>query len=231
ELAVVLCVDGADLGAGENLDALLFERLARQRRDFGVLDGKDLRQYFDDGHVRAQGAEERGELDADRARADHQQRLRNPVRYHRLEIGPDQLLVRLDPGQYPRARAGREDDVLGLIRTRTERALRRIVPRLHRDLAGRVDRRLAPDHLHLVLLHQEAAAVVEPFRNGARALHDRFRVVADFFGREPVVLRVLEIVENLGRAQQRLGRNAAPIQADATEVIALDDSRLESELR
>jgi hypothetical protein len=41
---------------------------------------------------------------------------------------------------------------------------------------------------------------------------------------------VLHGVENLGRAQQRLGRDAAPVEADAAEMLALDDCRLEAEL-
>src|SRR3546814_5077280 len=59
----------------------------------------------------AEGAEEGGELDADGAGADHQQRLRHHVRHHGLEVSPDQLLVRLDARQRARPRAGRQDDV------------------------------------------------------------------------------------------------------------------------
>ena len=50
-------------------------------------------------------------------------------------------------------------------------------------------------------------------------------------GREPVVLGVLHVVEDLRRAQQRLGRDAAPVRADAAEEVALDDRGLEAELR
>ncbi len=158
--------------------------------------------------------------------------LRHALRHHGLEIGPDQLLVGLDAGQHARPRAGRDDDVLGLIRARPERAFRRLaLAGLHRDLAGRVDRRLAPDHRDLVLLHQEADAVVEPLRHGARALHDGGRVERHLAGGEAVVLGVLHVVEDFGRAQQRLGRNAAPVQADAAEIVALDDRGLEAELR
>ena len=39
------------------------------------------------------------------------------------------------------------------------------------------------------------------------------------------------MVEDLGRAQQRLGRDAAPVEADAAEVLALDDRGLEAKLR
>ena len=230
--AVGLLVELRHLGAGHDLDALLLEALAREGRDLGVLDRQDLRQHLDHGHLGADRAIERGELDADGAGADHQQRLRHAVRHHRLEIGPDQLLVGLEARQHARPRAGGDDDVLGLIGAGRQRALRRFaLRRLHRDLAGRVDRRLAPDHRDLVLLHQEADAVVEPLRHAARALDDLRGVEADIVGRQAVILGVLHVVVDLRRAQQRLGRDAAPVEADAAEIIALDDRGLEAELR
>ena len=229
--AVGFLVELHHLGVGVDLDALLLEALARKRLNLVVLDRQDLRQHFDHRHLGAERAEERGELDADGAGADHQQRFRNGRRHHGLEIGPDQFLVGLQAGQHARPRAGGDDDVLGLIGARAERALRRLALRgLHGHLAGRVDDGLAPDDRHFVLLHQEADAVVEPLGDGARALDHGGRVVADIVGFEPIILGVLHVVENLGRAQQRLGRDAAPVQADAAEIIALDDGRLEAEL-
>ena len=122
--------------------------------------------------------------------------------------------------------------MLGLIAAGAERALGRLaLASLDGDLAGRVDHRLAPDHGDLVLLHQEADAVVEPFRHRARALDHGGRIEADLLDREPVVLGVLQVVEDLGRAQQRLGRDAAPVEADAAQIFALDDRGLEAELR
>ena len=58
----------------------------------------------------------------------------------------------------------------------------------------------------------------------------RLGVEADLLGRQAVVLGVLQVVEDLGRAQQRLGRDAAPVEADAAQVVALHDRRLEAEL-
>src|ERR1043166_9063669 len=229
--AVALLVELGDLGAGHDLDALLLERLAGEGGDLGILHREYLRQHLDDGHLRAERAEERGELDADRARTDHQQRLRHAVRHHRLEIGPHQFLVGLDAGQHARTRAGRDDDVLRLIGPGAERALGPLALRLHGDLAGRIDRRVAPDHGDLVLAHQKADAVVEALRYRTRALDHRLRVVADLLGREAVVLRVLHVVKDFRRAQQRLGRDAAPVEADAPEIIALDDCGFETELR
>ena len=112
--------------------------------------------------------------------------------------------------------------------------------RLHRllrrlgddDLVGFRELRLAPDDVDLVLLHQEADAVVHALGYAARALDDRLDIGRHLaFDLEAVVLGVLGIMEHLGRAQQRLGRDAAPVGADAGEMLALDDRRLQPELR
>jgi hypothetical protein len=206
--------------------------LAGEGGDLLVLHGQDLRQHLHHRDLGAQRAEERGELDADRPRADHQQRLGDRGGRHRLEVGPDELLVGLDARQHPRARARGDDDVFGLIAARRQHALGRLaLGGLDRDPAGSVDDGLAPDHRDLVLLHQEGDAGVEPSRHLARALNHRLGVVADLLRGEPVVLGVLELMEHLGRAQQRLGGDAAPVEADAAQVVALDDRRLEAELR
>src|SRR5690606_27081816 len=47
---------------------------------------------------------------------------------------------------------------------------------------------------------------------------------------EAVLLGVFGVMEDLGRAQQGLGRDTAPIQADAAQVLALYDRGFEAEL-
>jgi hypothetical protein len=76
-----------------------------------------------------------------------------------------------------------------------------------------------------------ADAVIEALRHRARALHHRIRVIGDVVGGQAVVLGVLHVVIDFRRAQQRLGRDAPPVEADAAEIGALDDRRLEAELR
>src|ERR1700733_877025 len=120
--AIAGLVELGDLGAGVNFDALLLETFAREGGDLGIFGGKDLRQHLDHRHLRSEGAVERSELDADGAGADHQQRFRHLIRHHRLEIRPDEFLVRLEPGQNPWTRAGGDDDVFGLIGAGPERA-------------------------------------------------------------------------------------------------------------
>lgn len=68
--AVGLLVEPGDLRAGEDFHALLLELLARERGNLRILGRQDLRQHLDHGHLRAHGAVEGSELDADRAGAD-----------------------------------------------------------------------------------------------------------------------------------------------------------------
>ena len=49
-------------------------------------------------------------------------------------------------------------------------------------------------------------------------------------GRQAEVAGILHQVHDLGTAQQRLGRDAAPVEADAAQVLALDDGGLHAEL-
>ena len=52
-----------------------------------------------------------------------------------------------------------------------------------------------------------------------------------FSAAEAELVEPVHQVPNLGRAQQRLGRDAAPVEADAAEMLALDDGGLHAELR
>jgi hypothetical protein len=93
------------------------------------------------------------------------------------------------------------------------------------------DAPLSHVHRDLVLLHQVRDALIELLGDAARALHHRGEVGADALRGEAIVLRMLHVVEDLGRTQQRLGRDAPPVEADAAQQLALHDCGLEAELR
>ena len=238
--SVRFLLDFCHFGRGKDFNPLLFKPLARISRDFRVLDGQNLRQHFDDSHLGAHGPIKGSEFDSDRARTHDDQALRKPVWDHGFEIGPDEPTVGLDARQHARPRAGRDDNVLGPIGAGPENALGDLSLRLHRrlfrgvdeNLARLGDRRLAPDHIDLVLLEQKTDAAIQLARHGARALDDSGRIEADLaIDGEAIVLGVVQVMEDFRRAQQRLGRNAAPVEADAAEMLALDDSGPEAELR
>ena len=149
------------------------------------------------------------ELDAYGAGANDEQATRDLVGHHGLAVSPDELAIRLEPGLREGARpcAGGEDDMLGGVGLA-----------LHFHLRGFVafgELGEAFDNVDFVLLHQELDALGELARDAARALDDRVEIEADL-GLEPVGLGVLCVVIDLGRAQQRFGRDAAPVKANAT---------------
>src|SRR5215510_13482547 len=222
--AVAFLVQLRDLCVGVDFDSLLLETLACKGLDLMILDRQNLRQHFNHRDLGPERAEERSEFDADRAGADHQQRLGHPIRHHGLEIGPHKLLVGLKPRQHARARSCGTSDVLGLLAAGSQCAFRRFALRsLDRDLAWRIDRSFAPDHRDLVFLHQESDAIVEAFGYRARPRYHAFGVVADIVGLQAIIFCVLEIVEDLRGAKQSLGGDAAPIETDTAKVLALDN--------
>jgi hypothetical protein len=124
-----------------------------------------------------------------------------------------------------RARAGGDDDVLsGEVRILPVRA-----GDAKLAFAGQLP--LAHHDRDFVFLHQVHDALVELFRHRAAARDDLGDVKRRFFVAEAVGVGVGHVMEHFGRAQQRLGRDAAPVEADAAKQLALDDRGLEAELR
>ena len=101
----------------------------------------------------------------------------------------------------------------------------------HHDFTGLGDLRLAPDDLNLVLFQQTIHTHVEPTRHAPRPRHNFRRIESDILRRQAVIFGMLHVVINLSRTQQRLGGDTAPIEADTTDVFALDDGGFETELR
>src|SRR5690606_25961277 len=87
-------VDLGNLGVGQDRDAALFEALAGEAGDFGVLDGHNLGQQLDDGHLSAQRAVEGRELNANGAGAHDGNGFGHFRGFQGLEISPDLLAVR-----------------------------------------------------------------------------------------------------------------------------------------
>src|SRR5690606_21984496 len=86
-------------------------------------------------------------------------------------------------------------------------------------------------HFDLVLLHQVADPGVELGGHLARALDHLSEIERGAGDGKAVVAEMAEGLEHLAGLQQRLGRDAPPVQADAAEGVALDDGGLHAELR
>ena len=221
---IALAVQLLDRGLFHDRHALLDELLPGECADLGILDGQDAVHDLDDGRLGAKRVEEAGEFDADGARSDDQQLFRHVRRDQRVLVVPDQLAVRLQPRQLARPRAGGQDDgfrgdLLGPL----------VGLDGHAAFAGQLG--LPHDDRHLVLLEQVADAAGQLLGDAARPLHDRIQVIADAVGLQPEFFGAMHQVVHLGGPQHGLGRDAAPVQADAAQMLAFDTGHLEAQLR
>ena len=207
-----------------DLDALFLEALAGESGDLFVLDRQDAVEHFDDRHLGAHVAVEAGEFHADRAGADDQKRFRDRLRDHRFLVGPYQLAVGFEPGQRAGPRAGRQHDM-----RRREIGHGFAVLR-DGNFAFTGEPGLAIEHGDLVLAHQMPDAVRQLLGDRTRAGDDLLRVVADVFRGKAELVEVMQEMMDFGSAQQRLSRDAAPVQADSAQLVALDESCFHAEL-
>jgi hypothetical protein len=89
---------------------------------------------------------------------------------------------------------------------------------------------VAVEHGDLVLLQQMGDAARQLSGDVAAALHHLLQIEAHILGAEAVGVGMAQQMADLGGAQQGLGRDAAPIEADAAEMLALHHGRLQAEL-
>ena len=208
----------------QDLHPLLFELFFGEGRDVLVLDRKHAIHHLDDRRVGAQSVVKAREFNADGARSNDQQLLRHPRRHQSVAVGPDQIAVGLQPRQLTRPRAGGDDDVFGGQR------LGALVG-FDLDLAFARELGLAHDRGDFVLFKQALDAAIHLRRDAARALDDGVEIKADVARRQTEFLGAVHLVIDLGRAQQRLRRDAAPVQTNPAQIFALDTGHLEPQLR
>ncbi len=84
--------------------------------------------------------------------------------------------------------------------------------------------------MDLVLLHEIGNAIRQTIGYFAAPLDHLGEVEADIVGGKPELRGVAHLTIKLRGAEQRLGGDAPPVEADAAEMLALDDCRLEAEL-
>src|SRR5690625_1637906 len=228
-----LGVDLLHLGRGHRLDALLLEGAGELFGDILILNRHDAIHQLDDGYFRAHVVVEVAKLDTDCAGAANDETLRRRLLEHGFAVRDDFLAVDRQGRDLPRARTGGNDDMLGADLTLFADLLAvHVLGRLDRDLAFAGDTCAAVDDVDLVLLHQELDALVHLARHVAASLDDLVKLGRNLTLKlESVRIQIARVFKHFGATQQRLGRDTADVQADAAQLILLDDRCLETEMR
>ncbi len=214
--------------ASVHVDSAFLEEAGQLFGHVFVLYRGDARQELDNGHLSPEGAEERAEFKAHRARADDHERPGHISDGENLNVRQD-AVVRGEAGQHLGLGAGGQNHVL----------------RPHvADLAA------CPCHIHcvraalrragqaakalntrdLVLFDQEVEALGVLGDDGVLALEHRLPVERRRNRRgvakaDAEVGGVPQVVPYLGIEEQRLGGNAAPVQAGAAQLVGLFNQR------
>ena len=195
---------------------MLPEGALEQAADLFVLDRYQARHQLDDGHLRPVGAPQVGELDTDGAAAYDDRPKRHVAQIQGLAASDDHLAVHRHGRQLSGPGAGGHDYVGG--------SQGAAVVDLHGAKAGQPAG--ASHVLHVVLLEQEADSGGEPLDHLPAAVDRLAEVVGNVFGGDAELLAVSDQVDDLGVPEERLAGNAAPVEADAADLLTLDDGGL-----
>jgi hypothetical protein len=216
--------DRLDLRADEDVDAEVLVLLRDLLRDIRVLVRERAVEELDDRDLHAVVRQDVRELHADRAGADDDDRAGQVAREDLLLVGDD-VLAQRDAGEQAHGGAGRDDDVV------EGDLFGRAVRLRHRDRLGARERPAALVLGDLVLLHQVVDALDAPVGDDARAVERRAEVGGELARDAEEVGLVLQGVHDLGVLQERLGGDAADVEAHTAPVLLFDDRDGLTELR
>ena len=210
---------GAEPGGGPEADAALAEGPLQRLGGGRVLGGDQAGQCLHDRDVGAEGSPHAGELRTDDTPAEHDDGGGHALQAQRVLGGQDLLPVDLQAGQRPGVGAGGQHEVGAGVGGAVDG-----------DLAGPGHRAGALDDGDPAPLHQAGEALEEPRDHAVLVGVDAGHVDALERGADAEALRVARGVGDLGGVQQRLGGDAADVQAGAAHLVLLHQADLEAEL-
>ena len=211
------------------LDALAGQHAFERLGDFPIHAAKDFRQVFDDGDLGAEAAPDGAQFQADNAAADNDHGFWYPGKGQRAGGRNNRLLVDIDfdARHAGNIGAGGDNDVFSLDRPGFS------VFAGDRNLAGLDDPAGTVECGDLVLFHQEGDAIDIGFHHRILVRHHRLEIEFRFQAVDAERRKsVAGFVIHFRGVQQRLGRDAADIEAGAAKGGAFFDNRhLQPKLR
>ncbi len=213
-------LDALERRAGAEVDLALAEGPLEGLGGRLVLDRDEPGERLDDGDLGAEAGPHAGELAADDAAAEHDHRRGHAVEAQGVLGGEHPLAVDLEAGQGLGVGAGGEHDVAA-----------RVGRVADGDGARSGEPALALDHGDAARLDQPGEALEEPGDDPVLVGVDAGHVDAVEGGVDAELRGLAGRVGDLGGVQQRLGRDAADVEAGAAEIALLDQSHRQPELR
>ncbi len=211
-------VDAGELRADLVVDLPLAELPLELLGEELVLVGHQVGQGLDDRDLGAEAAPHARELDADDAAAEHDHAVGHVVEVDRLGRGQHPA-AELEPGQRLGVRAGGQHDVAAGVALPVDL-----------DGVGADERAVAVDHGDLAGLHQSLQALVELADDAVLVGVDAAHVDARQRALDADLLTLAGVVGDLGGVQQRLGGDAAAVQAGTAQLVLLDEGHREAQL-
>ncbi len=205
----------AELGGDPALAELSLDLLG----ELLVLERQQVGERLDDRDVGAERPPDARELDADDAATEHDDRTRHVVEGEGVVAGDDAGAVDLKTWQRLGHRSGGQDDVASGVGGVADG-----------DGVGANETARALDEGDAAALHQPGQPLVEAGDDAVLVGVDRCHVDAVERRLDAELLTFAGGVSDLGRVQQRLGGDAALVQAGATELALLDQHDVEAEL-
>ena len=211
-------------GVGQHLDALFFQNLLEVLAQLTVHVGQQAVHALHQRDGAAQIPVKGGELHADDAAADDDQRVIEPV------AALQQLVGGHDAGQFQPGDgrphidgAGGDEDALRGV------ACHPAVRRRHIHFAGGGDTAHALDEIHLGGLQQAVDAAAQLLGHAALVGEDLLHIEGSACRVNAHARAVHRVTVDLGGVEQRLGGDAAPVQAGATHLTARHHRRMQAQ--
>src|SRR5262249_50975687 len=219
-----------NLGADKTADTFLLETAQQFFRNFFVLHRHQPRQHFYQRHFGAERTVNRRKLHAHGAAADDDHGLGDRIEAQHFNVGQD-TVVGFEAGQHAGERPRGQDDVFGL----DLGFFAAFAFDFHREHAafGRASQPPKTGNaVHFVLTHQKIQALGMLGHDLVLALLHHFPVqLASAQTLDAVLRSSFQMIADFGVEQQRLGRNAAYLQARPTQLgVFLEQAGFQAQL-